>query len=175
MERLTKADESRLRAEASAHHKSSSDSFDRCDTDGFETQFCSDLSGRLASRRADIAAEDGLAEFPALFTLTGERVRARVIDTRFGLRWLVRWKDGAASFLPFHPARATTLGKYGLVEGREMAAADAKIGAPANARGFSGLGSCYIETFRLERDELTRGVFADDLPGVALLKKVSRG
>ncbi len=59
--------------------RSAEESFERCNTDGFLSQYCSGLSARLHEARAEIARNGGQDQFVALFTLPGERVRARVI------------------------------------------------------------------------------------------------
>lgn len=113
---LTPAD---LRAEAAQHEQDARDSFDRCDTDGFLTQWASGLSAAKARRQATIVENGGTATFPAVFTVDGEWTPAQIIHTQYGARWMLLDSNGnrTGEYLPFHPVRRTTLAKRGYVEG----------------------------------------------------------
>lgn len=78
-----------LRAEAAAADQAAADSFDRCDTDGFLTQWASGLTAQQKRMEADLAEAGGVAAFLALFTLAGEPVPARLVDTRYGTKFAV--------------------------------------------------------------------------------------
>jgi hypothetical protein len=78
-EQLDKAADDQLR--------SREESWERSDTDGFLSQWASGLTADLYRTQADIVRNGGKAEFPALFTLDGVRLNAKVIDTRFGPAW----------------------------------------------------------------------------------------
>ena len=54
----TKADE--LRQQAKEAHQRSIDPFERCDTDGFLSQWASDCSARLLLEEADLAENNYL-------------------------------------------------------------------------------------------------------------------
>src|SRR3990167_10637731 len=95
-----------LRTEASKHFQAAQDSFDRCDTDGFLSQWASGLSGRLASTKADLLDAGGKSEFWGLFTLDGQRVRAKLIDTKHGTCWALcdendKFRQDRKPFVPF--------------------------------------------------------------------------
>lgn len=145
-----------LRAQAARHEQDAADSFERCDTDGFVSQWASGLNAQVARANADIAEAGGVATFERLYLrrLDGERVDARRVKTRFGLRWRI---DETDEWLPYRPARASTLEKRGYVEETEYAVAPAKAQtwAPGNARGLSGATSVQVVTFRT--DELEGG------------------
>lgn len=72
---------------ASAAAARREESFQRCDTEGFISQWADGLTSSLYQQRAEIARNGGMAEFPALYDLGGNRVPAKVIDTRFGSCW----------------------------------------------------------------------------------------
>jgi hypothetical protein len=78
-----------LYAEAAAADQAAYDSFERCDTDGFLTQWASGLTAQEKRAQARIAEAGGVAEFPALFTLAGEPVPARLVSTRYGTKFAV--------------------------------------------------------------------------------------
>lgn len=78
-----------LRAEAAAHDAEAAASFDRCDTDGFVTQWAHGLTAQQKRMEADLAAAGGMAEFPALFTTDGQPVPAKLVTTRFGTKFAV--------------------------------------------------------------------------------------
>jgi hypothetical protein len=59
------------RAASEASHRRSAESFERSDTDGFLSQFCSDLTGRLERRLAEICENEGRDKFKGLYE--GER------------------------------------------------------------------------------------------------------
>lgn len=108
-----------LRAEAARHDQDARDSFDRCDTDGFLSQWASGLTARQRRMEADLLEHDNTAEFPALFRLDGTWVPAQVIDTKYGRSWMLLDEHGnrTGEYAPYRPARRTTMTKRGLLEG----------------------------------------------------------
>ena len=76
-----------LRDQAAAKEQEAIDSFDRCDTDGFLTQWAHGVTAQRLRLQASIDEADGLWEFPALFDLQGAPVPAKHIQTRYGMRW----------------------------------------------------------------------------------------
>lgn len=119
-----------LRRQAAEHRQNSIDSFERCDTDGFMSQWASDCMARLRDFEADIADNDGRWEFPMLLTLEGEFVPARPISAKYGMCWMILDADGQATgeFAPYKPKRASTLANRGFQEGRCLRPARAKLG-----------------------------------------------
>jgi hypothetical protein len=67
------------RAEAARAAQSAADSFERSDTDGFLSQWASDLSARKHLLAAEIAEAGGQHEFPGLFDAAGRRVKAKIV------------------------------------------------------------------------------------------------
>ena len=117
------------------------DSFERCDTDGFLNQWADRLAARKGALQAEIENNGGVAEFPALFTVAGEFVPAKIIVTKFGARWQVLTAEGKTTgeFLPFQPARRSTLANKGYTEGSVLRPAAAEL-----AGGQSGTSSVVV-------------------------------
>jgi hypothetical protein len=141
---------------AAAQQRSAADeSFERCDTDGFVSQWAHAINAQVHDRQADIAAEGGVWAFQRtrLETLDGELVSdARVVRTRYGTKWRV---DSTDAWLPYQPARETTLAKRGYREVSELEIAPAKAitWAPSGARGMSGATSVQVIIIRTDRPE----------------------
>lgn len=146
-----KEEAKRQREKAEACKNRARESFERCGTDGFVSQWASDLSGDLASTRAKIAENRGRWEFPALFDLRMNRVPAKLIDGKFGPCWAICEEDGRFSgiFISAFPARESTMKNKGYIEGTEEAPAAAKIAG--NGKGLVGASSCYVKIFRTDR------------------------
>lgn len=139
------------REDASQHEQEARDSFERCDTDGFVSQWASGLNGQVARANARIAEAGGIATFTQtrLVTLDGEATDARRVNTRFGTRWRL---DSTDEWLPYMPVRESTLGKRGYreIEVAEVATAKAIVDSPSGARGLSGATQCYVRTIRTD-------------------------
>ena len=138
-------------ADAARMERDAAESFERCDTDGFLSQWASGINAQVARSNAEIAANDGQREFrrTVLQTLSGEPVNFRVVQTRYGTRYRV---DATDEWLPYRPARESTLAKRGYREIEEtvMAPAYASTWAPAGARGLSGCSSVIVRFFRAD-------------------------
>lgn len=64
------------------------DSQDRCDTDGFLSQWSHGITSSQECLRAKLLAQGGFDTFPALFVrATGERVNAKLVSGDFGSQW----------------------------------------------------------------------------------------
>jgi hypothetical protein len=137
-----------LRTEAAGHEQEAQDSFDRCDTDGFLSQWASGLTAQLKRRQAEILEAGGVAEFPALFTLDGERVNARLIDTRYGRAWAMMDDGGAftGEFVSAFPKRESTMTKKGYREGTEVAPARAVM----QGQGTGLSGTAWVAVIRVD-------------------------
>lgn len=140
-----------LRAKAAQHDQDAADSFDRCDTDGFLSQWGSQQMGELERRNADIAEVGGVWTFSRLQLLStdGEATDARLVQTRYGAKWRL---DSTDQWLPVSPKRESTLGQHGYreLELRELAPAKAIHWAPAGARGLSGASSVQVVIVRTD-------------------------
>lgn len=92
-------------------------SFERCDTDGFLSQWASGQMARLYDALADLADNGGNWELPVLEDLDGKEVNAKIIHTRYGTKWGVIGEDGKiVKWLTYRPARKSTLEKHGYRE-----------------------------------------------------------
>lgn len=102
-----------LRAKAAACFREAADSFERSDTDGFVTQWASNLNGQLYERQAEIAEAGGVAEFWGLFDLEGRRLPAKLIDGKHGPCWAMMTGPGGkftGQFIPFCDSAADRWG-----------------------------------------------------------------
>ena len=145
---------SNLRAEADQHRAEKLRSQRDSDTDGFLSQWASGLSAQLKEHQADILDNGGVWEFPALFDLDGNRVRAK-LTTRtpyIGYGKETVWKFYAANDRPAFrypikafPARASTMEKKGFREGKETVEAEAFM--DGSGHGLSG--SAWVSTRRI--------------------------
>jgi hypothetical protein len=150
MKKMTASD---YRDEAAQHRTNAEDSFQRCDTDGFLSQWASGINAQVADRQADIADSDGMWKFErvTLHRTDGSPVTdAKLCHTRYGLKWR---SDDDNVWLAYKPARESTLGKKGYKEVTvtEVAPAKAVTWAPAGARGLSGATSVQVITIRTDR------------------------
>jgi len=138
------------KSEAKRHAEAEEESFQRCDTDGCYTQWAHGLNQRLNSELAKIAENGGVWEFPALFDLAGNRVKAKVINGKYGACWAFCDDDGqfTGQFITAFPARKSTMRRKGYVEGWEDAPANAHI--TGGGQGFAGMASCYIDIYRTD-------------------------
>jgi len=143
------------RASAAECSRRSQESWERSDTDGFLSQWASDLSAQLYEAKARIAEAGGTAEFPALFDSTGARVPA-VLVTRpvFGAPWqresvwcVENGNGRAVNWVAYGKSGPRSkLFKLGYVEGTEVAPADARI--TGSGRGLSG--RAWVAVVRLD-------------------------
>ena len=103
------------RQQAAELRRRSAESFERCDTDGFLSQWANDITARRHELDALIAEQDGTYTFKGirLEQLDGTPVDARMVETRYGMRWRV---DSTDEWLPVQPKRVETLAKRGYRE-----------------------------------------------------------
>ena len=110
-----------LREQAKMKNASAEESFDRCDTDGFLSQWASRLGADFDMMKADIL-ERGGAVFPALFDLEGNIVKAKLIDTKYGKSWAIVGDNEkfTGQFVSAFPKKRETMVKKGFLEGRVL-------------------------------------------------------
>ena len=78
------------KAEAARLAAKREESFQRCDTDGFLTQYFDGVSSAVSQLGANIARDGGRAVHPGLFDVaTGKRVPAILVEGRFGYQWQI--------------------------------------------------------------------------------------
>lgn len=145
-EQLAEAD--KLDAKSAASEQAKEDSFERCDTDGFLSQWAHGLTAQEARAKAAILRNGGYAAFVGLYeTATGKRVPAKLRRGDYGLYWMVCDAQGQATgqFYPsgFHSRK---LAAAGLEERWEVAPASAKL--TGEGTGLSG--TCWVETYRTD-------------------------
>lgn len=147
----TTATAAELRDSARQHFAESAESFARCDTDGFLSQWASDITGRKLMAQARIAEQGGRDEFPALFTTDGELVAAKLVDTRYGAAWgLLESDDPHSQFVGwFRESRAQNPAtarrndaRKGFYVGTVLAPAKADIAG--SGTGLAGAASCRV-------------------------------
>jgi hypothetical protein len=140
-----------LEARADAALDKAEESFHRCDSDGFLSQWAHSLNAQEDQVQAKILRNGGRAGFIGLWTKGGRRVKARLIQGAYGWSWLL---DHAESGLIAQRGkrdlptgrRSRILSKLGLVERWEMAPARACV--KGSGTGLSGAASCFVGTMR---------------------------
>jgi hypothetical protein len=95
-------------------HQRSAESFERCDTDGFLSQWASTVTGRLYERLATVAESGGRWTFTTLADAAGNVIEgAREVKTRYGWAWVTpdgQWFNPSQASDP-DVARARNLAK----------------------------------------------------------------
>jgi hypothetical protein len=143
-------DEQKVGAEAAAEYRQraaasrerSRESFERCDTDGFLSQWASDINARLYDLKALVAEQGGKSSFPHLHTLDGRPVKAKVIKGRFGLCWaLLDEQDKFTGTFVSYSLTERGLKKKGFQMLDVEMPARAKIAG--GGQGMAGAASCY--------------------------------
>jgi hypothetical protein len=144
-----------FRAQASQHRADERESFDRCDTDGFLSQWASGINARVADANARIADNGGTATFWVyeVTDLDGNPLTFRRANTRFGFKLVVETANGEVWIDP-HAARPSTNRNKGVVVGRREfdAPAHAATWAPPGARGLGGATSVTVRVFPDDRN-----------------------
>ncbi|MFI9591136.1 hypothetical protein [Nonomuraea sp. NPDC052265] len=82
-----------LREQAAQHDRDVYESRERCDTDGFRSQWASGLMAAEKRLQADIEEAGGRAVFPALFDTTGNLVAAKRVQGEWGYYWVLLATD----------------------------------------------------------------------------------
>jgi hypothetical protein len=131
-----------LRGDAAAHRQEARESFERCDTDGFLSQWASGKSAQLADTRAEIAEAGGMAWF-ARWELhrDGRRIVTRKVETRYGTKWRI---DETDEWISYGSARAAKRKGYEMREVIEQAAAFAVMAG--SGTGLSG--QAWVAVYR---------------------------
>lgn len=114
-----------LREQAKQHTEDAYQSFERCDTDGFLSQWASAVNAQRCNLEADLLEAGGVWKFWGLFDLEGRRVRAKLINGQYGPCWAFcdAHDRFTGKFISAHPARPETLQRKGYVEADELAPA----------------------------------------------------
>ena len=139
----------RKTAESVDHHNERHESFKRCDTDGFLSQWASGIASDEARGAARVAMNGGMDLFPGLYiAATGERVRAKTFSGAYGSCWALCDEAGnfTGEFLSDNRGQRGALAKRGLVVIGEWAPARATI--TGHGHGLSG--SAWATTVRTD-------------------------
>ena len=65
------------------------DSFDRCDTDGFLSQWASSSMSHQYKLEAQLVANGYMTEFSTLADMDGNLVPCKQVETRYGISWAI--------------------------------------------------------------------------------------
>lgn len=139
------------RADAARMRDEARESFERCDTDGFLSQWSSNISASKAELQAHIIENGGKAWF-ARYRLvhadTGEVVAdAKYLpNATYGPCWLIPSVEGKGRFVNAHPKREATMVRKGYREVIEVFEAEATAVIKAEGRGLSGAASARVAT-----------------------------
>jgi hypothetical protein len=140
-----------LRAEAKQLQQDRAESRERCGADGFVTQWASDICSSLRRAEADILEDGGLTEFTGLWQ-DGRRVKARLIDGKWGSSWLLH--EDEAELIQQRGRKFLPCGKtsriqsdLGLTESFEMAPGQAQLEGNGG-KGLAGAMQCRVSAFR---------------------------
>lgn len=147
----------KLRERAREHRAAAQKSFDQCDTDGALTQWQEIKHAEELELQAQLVEQGGLAEFPALFNLRGERVRAKLVRGQYGPCWCIELTDGRVRFAGAFPARASTLERKGYREATEL--------APARVAHTEGYGRAGLAALRFYFERTDDEYSPDAVPG----------
>ena len=142
------------REEAEMAHRAKEESFERCDTDGFLSQWAHGLHSQLAHAKAKLADNGGMATKPALFNLKGERVRAKLITTKppwapwtTQLTWALVGDNGRYIGFVNDGLREKNIKAKGFYYGYEECPCEAKI----EGRGHGLSGSAWVAVVRADK------------------------
>lgn len=81
-----------LRASAAEHYAARQESIDRCDTDGFVSQWAHGILGKRDRAQARIVEAGGTATFPGLYRRSdGARLRAKLISYHCSFSHRTKW------------------------------------------------------------------------------------
>lgn len=149
------ADEYRAMSRRNAQE--SRDSFERCDTDGFLSQWANDLTARKYNALATLADDGGTVETSALFDLDGTMIAAKLIDTRYGVAWGILATDDPHGQIVawFNPSQAmddTRARKANARKGYYIGTVRVRgaVTIAGSGKGLSGAASCYVTTVRAD-------------------------
>ena len=173
---MTEATAAEYRDKANQCRQDAIDSFDRCDTDGFVSQWASGIVAAENDLKAWLAENDGKDYFAALFDLSGNLVPAKLIEGRYGLCWGLLASDDPmgpiTGFISAHPKRSSTMTRKGFYEGTVRCAA--YVAMAGSGTGLSGALSVRPYTRRKDRG-FSRDVEIIDNGHVEVPKGAPRG
>ena len=112
------------RESASNHLDAQYQSFERCDTDGFMSQWAHGVMAQVHQAKAEIIENGNMAVFDGLYD-GDRRVMAKIIDTQFGASWLLSDEEAIKYGRKFVPigSNSRVQKQLGLRQRDEMAPA----------------------------------------------------
>ena len=143
------------RAEAKAKSAEAEASFERCDTDGFMSQWASQLGADLARRKATLAEQGNTFEFSALFDLEGNVASTHLSHGDYGFYYVLN--DEAAE-------------KFGRRFVSPSMAQDPKREHANNAKKGFAIGTIRVAAYADMKGASITSVSAVILPDVLALK-----
>lgn len=150
---------------AQEHREAARESYERCDTDGFVSQWAHGMLESRAVLAAEIARNGGTAVFRALFDLEGTLLPAREVETRFGWAWVIE-RDGEPP-LWFNPSKAVDWVKANRADAAKgfyvgTVRAAARVRLAGGGKGLAGALGVMAVTEPMERDFWRDAVAVDD-------------
>lgn len=124
---------------ATASRKRSTDSFDRCDTDGYLSQWAHDTQARLYARCARVAEAGGVATFRMLADLDGNLLDAKLVAGKYGQSWRV-WDEASRTvrwFTESEARKASTRVASNARKGYKFVAVEAEAVVYMDGHGYS--------------------------------------
>lgn len=160
-------DAAALRAMAEDRRRRSQESFERCDTDGFLSQWASDITARMFDLQAEVADSNGLWIFAGLYDgdrrLAAKIIRVKCFNAPWKTerKWILRDDEVAKYGRRFIPVggNSRVRKQLGLVERDERAPAVAEI--VGSGTGLSGAASCCATVVRKGDEWGLDGVLVD--------------
>lgn len=141
-----------LRDEADRLDQAAADSFDRCDTDGFLSQWAHTIGARKLRAEADLIDAGGKIETRALFNLDGTVASTHYGYGQYGPYWVLN-DEAAARYGKrfFSPSKARTFAKRrennrkkGFTIGTIRVAG--RVVIAGSGTGLSGAANAYVTT-----------------------------
>lgn len=139
-----------FRASAAEKDRRAAESFNRCDTDGFLTQWASGIGAELDRTKADLTEDGETSVFNGLYE-GDRRVKAKIIFSQYGAAWLLHEDEAdlierrGKKFLPTGD-NSRILRDLGLRQAGERAPAWATISG--SGTGLSGAATARVVIFR---------------------------
>jgi hypothetical protein len=148
----------RLEASSKRSYEAAEESFQRCDTDGFLSQWALQSSSSVDNANIRILKNGGYVAVRVLCDAEGNIVSDRIRTfphPMFEWRSVSKWDLGRNAERRWVPMgdKSRVQKQLGLHEESRYVRGYAKITAPAGARGLSGCASAYVGHFRSDTDE----------------------
>lgn len=129
------------------------ESFERSDTDGFVSQWASNMTARMHEAKADLIDDGGLTQTRVLFDTEGNVASTHTGWSKYGQWW--RLEDDAAGRYGkqfFSPSKASDPEKRHAADKRKgftegIVRVKGYVAMGGGGRGLSGMANAYVSTF----------------------------